>query len=137
MEWLSAVLSEALNDGRAKDIDQVHGIFSLDSERHQELRPRRLTEAALKFLVGFDIPLKGGRRQFDKGGLWVLHRFVKWELPLLLGRHGCLAGSIRRSRSVLCFDGIQAALQRRDVPLLEQLLLSHFLRLHDGFRQPG
>jgi hypothetical protein len=75
MVWLSAVFSEALNDGRAKDIDQIHGIFSLDGEGHQKLRPWRLAEAALKFLVCFDIPLKGGWRQFDKGWLWVWHRF--------------------------------------------------------------
>ena len=75
MVWLSAVFAEALNDGRAKDIDQIHGIFPLDGEGHQEFRPRRFAEAALKFLVCFDIPLKGGRRQFDKGGLWVRHRF--------------------------------------------------------------
>ena len=75
MVWLSAVFSEALNDGRAKDIDQIHGIFSLDGEGHQELRSRRFAEATLKFLVGFDIPLKRGRRQFDKGWLWVWHRF--------------------------------------------------------------
>ena len=74
MVWLSAVFSEALNDGRAKDIDQIHGIFSLDGEGHQEFRPRRFTEPALKFLVGFDIPLKGGGRQFDKCWLWVWHK---------------------------------------------------------------
>ena len=49
MVWLSAVFSEALNDGRAKDIDQIHGIFPLDGEGHQELRPRRFAEAALEF----------------------------------------------------------------------------------------
>ena len=75
MVWLSAVFSEALNDGRAKDIDQIHGIFSLDGEGHQEFWPRRFAEAALEFLVGFDIPLKRGRRQFDQGWLWVWHRF--------------------------------------------------------------
>ena len=65
MVWLSAVLAEALNDGRAKDIDQIHGIFSLDGEGHQELRSRRFAETALEFLVGFDIPRDSFRRQFD------------------------------------------------------------------------
>jgi hypothetical protein len=75
MVWLSAVFAEALNDGRAKNIDQIHGVFSLDGEGHQELRPWRFTETALEFLVGFDIPRNSVWRQFDKGRLWVWHKF--------------------------------------------------------------
>ncbi len=67
MVWLSAVFSEVLNDDCAENIDQNHGIFSLNGEGHQELRPRRFAEAAFEFLVGFDIPLKSGWRQFDNG----------------------------------------------------------------------
>jgi len=75
MVWLSAVVAEALNDDRAKNIDQIHGVFSLDGEGHQELRPRRFAETALEFFVGFDIPRDSVRRQFNKSGLWVWHKF--------------------------------------------------------------
>ena len=76
MVWLSAVFSEVLNDDSAKNIDQNHGVFPFDGEGHQELRPWRLTEAALKFLVGFDVPRDDGWRQFDEGGLRIWHRFL-------------------------------------------------------------
>jgi hypothetical protein len=69
MGWLSAVVTEALNDGRAENIDQIHGVLALDSERHEKFRPRRLAEAKLEFLVGFDIPRDGIGRQFDEGWL--------------------------------------------------------------------
>jgi hypothetical protein len=69
MVRLSAVFTKALNDGRAENIDQVHGVLSLDSEGHKKFRPRRFAEAKLEFLVGFDIPRDGIGRQFDEGWL--------------------------------------------------------------------
>jgi hypothetical protein len=59
MVWLSAVFTKALNDGRAENIDQIHGVLSLDGEGHQKFRPWRFAEAKLQFLVGFDIPRDG------------------------------------------------------------------------------
>jgi hypothetical protein len=46
--------------------------------------------------VGFDIPLKGGRWQFDKDWLWLWHKF-EWmsALPFFLhfcGRFACSVG---------------------------------------------
>jgi hypothetical protein len=69
MVWLSTFFAKALNDGRAENINQIHGVLSLNGEGHEKFRPRRFAKAKLQFLVGFDIPRDGIGRQFDEGWL--------------------------------------------------------------------